>query len=117
MSAIAEPLKPPKSPATPAAGDSDDDLCPRRSVAAAWAARERAAFFGDFQPGSDRVLRDFRADFSRPAAGTVGACGDRGSYETRGSQAPGGGGGDPPAWPAAGLFALTAGTARLSAMK
>src|SRR3984885_3035059 len=108
MSAIAEPLKPPKSPATPAAGDSDDDLCPRRSIAAAWATRERAAFFGDFQPDPHRLLRDFGADFSRPAAGAVGACGDRRSYETRGSQAPGGGGGDPPVRAAAGLSALNA---------
>src|ERR1700721_3801920 len=87
---------------------SDDDLCPRRSIAAAWAARERAALFGDFEPGPDRVLCDFRTDFSRPAAGAVGACGDRRSYETRGSQAPGGGGGDPPVRAAAGLSALNA---------
>src|ERR1700722_19445592 len=90
---------------------SDDDLCPRRAIAAAWAAPQRTAFFGDFQPDPDRVLRDFRADFSRPAAGAVGACADRGSYEARGPQAPRGGGGDPPAWPAAGLFALTPETA------
>jgi len=36
-----------------------------------------------------RVLRDFRAGFPRPAAGAVGACADRGSYETGRSQAPG----------------------------
>src|SRR5580692_10420438 len=87
---------------------SDDDLCPRRSIAADWVAPERAAFFGDFQPDPDRVLRDFRAVFSRSAAGAVGACADRGSYETRGPQAPGGGGGDPPVRAAAGLSALNA---------
>src|SRR5207302_1397546 len=85
---------------------SDDDLCPRRFAAAARAAPERAAFCGDFQPGADGLLRDFRAVFSRPAAGAVGACGDRGSYETGRAPASGGGGGDPPARPAAGLSAL-----------
>src|SRR5712671_5179083 len=59
---------------------SDDDLPPRRSAAAARAAPERAALFGDFQSGPDRVLRDFRAGFSRPLAGAVGACGDRRPY-------------------------------------
>ena len=51
-------------------------------------------------------LRDFRAGFSRPAAGAVGACGDRGPHKTGGAPAPGGGGSDPPARAAAGLPAL-----------
>ena len=41
--------------------------------------------------------------FPGPAAGAVGARADRGSHEARGSPASGGGGGDPAAWPAAGL--------------
>ena len=44
--------------------------------------------------------------FPRPAAGAVGARADRGSYEAGRAHASGGGGGDPPAWPAAGLSAL-----------
>src|SRR6266567_5810728 len=68
---------------------SDDDVCPRRSTAANWAAPERAAFLGDFQSGPDRVLRDFRAGFSRPAAGAVGACGDRSPHEAGRAPAPG----------------------------
>src|SRR5438309_122677 len=53
--AIAEPVKQPKSSATlvstaPAAEILRDDLRPCRRVAAARAARERAAVFGAFQP-------------------------------------------------------------------
>src|SRR5258705_10361912 len=86
---------------------SDDDLPPRRSAAAARAAPERAALFGDFQSGPDRILHAFRTGFSRPLAGAVGACGDRRPYEAGRAPAPGGGGADPPARPAAGLPALT----------
>src|SRR5712691_7835987 len=85
---------------------SDDDLRPRRSTAAARAASERAALFGDFQSGPDRVLRDFRAGFSRPVAGAVGACADRGPYEAGRAPAPGSGRGDPPARAAARVPAL-----------
>src|SRR3954470_12981550 len=83
-----------------------DDLRSCRRVAAARAAAERAAVFGDLQPGPDRVLPGFRADFPRPAAGALGACADRGSREAGGPPAPRGGGGDPPAWPAAGVSVL-----------
>src|ERR1700736_1670079 len=83
------------------------DLCPVSPAAAAWAARERAAVFGDLQPVPDRLLRDFRAVFSRPAAGAVGARADRRSYETGRAHAPAGGGGDPPVRPATGLSSLT----------
>src|SRR5258706_2857343 len=86
---------------------SHDDLCPCRLAAACRAAPERAAIFGDFQSGPDRLLCAARAVFSRAAAGAAGARADRGSYETGTAPAPGGGGGDPPVWPAAGLFALT----------
>src|SRR6267154_6505797 len=72
-----------------------------------WAARERAAVFGDLQPVPDCLLRDFRAVFSRPAAGAIGARADRRSYETGRAHAPAGGGGDRPVRPAAGLSALT----------
>src|SRR6266700_3417507 len=60
---------------------SRDDLRLVCVVAAAWAARERAAIFGDFQSVPDRLLRDFRAVFPHPAAGAVGARADRGSHE------------------------------------
>src|ERR1700687_1616104 len=104
--AIAEPRKPPKSCVTPRRR-SADDLSAVSPAAAAGAARERAAFFGDFQSGPDRLLRDFRAVLSHPVAGAFGACADRGAYETRRAHASGGGGSDPPARPAAGLSALT----------
>src|SRR5260370_42188868 len=84
-----------------------DDLRPCRPVAAARVAPERAAVFGDFQLGPDRVLRDFRAGFSYSPAGAVGARDHRGSHEAGRAPAPGGGGGDPPARPAAGLSALS----------
>src|SRR3954470_12051222 len=86
---------------------SNDDLCPRCLAAAARATAERAALLGDFQSDPDRLLRHFRAGFSRPAAGAIGARGDRGSYETGTAPASGSGRGDPPARPAAGVFALT----------
>ena len=72
-------------------------------------------FSADLQPGPDRVLRDFRADFPGPAAGAVGARADRGPHEARGPPASGGGGGDPPARPAAGLSALTRGNRAIRA--
>src|SRR6185312_7431591 len=75
-------------------------------AAAARAAPERAAVFGDLQPGPDRVLPGFRADFPCPAAGAVGACADRRSHETGGPPAPRGGGGDPPARSAARISLL-----------
>src|SRR6185312_12823781 len=84
----------------------NDDLRPCRLVAAARAAPERAAVFGDLQRGPDRVLPGFRADVPRPAAGAVGACADRGSHEAGGPPAPAGGGGDPPARSAAWISAL-----------
>src|SRR5713101_8631684 len=84
------------------------DLCPVSLAAAAWAARERAAVFGDLQPVPDRLLRDFRAVFSRPAAGAVGARADRRSHKTGRAHAPAGGGGDPPVRPATGLSSLNA---------
>src|SRR6266702_1368559 len=90
-----------------------DDLRPRRPVAAAGAAPERAAVFGDLQPGPDRVLRAFRADFSRLATGAIGACGDRGPYEAGGAPAPAGGRGDPSARSAVRLSALAEGNGRL----
>src|SRR5450631_4559476 len=110
--AIAEPRKPPKSSATialrdTAAGVSCHDLRSVSPAAAAWAARERAAVFGDLQLVPDRLLRGFRAVFSRPAAGAVGARADRRSYETGRAHAPAGGGGDPPVRPATGLSSLT----------
>src|SRR5260370_24365106 len=87
-------------------GRSDDDFPPRRSAAAARAAPERAALFGDFQSDPDRVLRDFRVGFSRPVAGGGGACGARRPYEAGRAPAPGGGGGAPPARAAAPVPAL-----------
>src|SRR6202048_4791770 len=90
---IAEPAIPPKSCVTHRRR-SDDDLCPRCSMAAARAAAERAAVFGCIQSGPDRVLCGFRADFSRPAAGAVGTRADRGSHQARRPPASGGGGGD-----------------------
>src|SRR3954447_2302713 len=77
------------------------DLRSCRLVAAARVAPERAAVFGDLQPGPDRVLPAFRTDFPRPAAGALGACADRGPHEAGGPTASRGGGGDPPARPAA----------------
>src|SRR5215216_1675900 len=98
--AIAERGKPPKSCVAlvctaPAAG-GPHDLCACCLVAAARAAPQRAAVFGDLQPGPDRVLPGFRADFPRPVAGAVGACADRGPHEA----------GGPPARPAAGISVL-----------
>src|SRR6266436_2546449 len=63
---------------------SDDDLCPRCLAAAARAAPERAAFLGNFQSGADRVLRDFRAGFSRPVVGAVGSRGNGAGTRTSG---------------------------------
>src|SRR5436305_7447746 len=113
IQAIAEPAKPPKSCATLVSTGSSrrrccDDLRSRRLVAAARAAPQRAAVFGDFQPDPDRVLRDFRAGFSRSSLGAVGPRDHRGSHETRGAPASRGRGCDPPARPAAGVPALKA---------
>src|SRR5690242_309329 len=58
------------------AGETDD-LRPRRPAAAAWPASERPAVRG--------VLRRFRADLSRSAAGAVGPCRHCGAYEARGA--------------------------------
>src|SRR4029078_8494501 len=75
-------------------------------AAAARAAPGRAAVFGDLQPGPDRVLPGFRADFPCPAAGAVGACAYRRFTEAGGPPAPRGGGGDPSARPAARISLL-----------
>src|SRR4051812_11333120 len=91
---------------TGAARRNHDDLRPRRAIAAAQAALERSAFLGDFQPGSDRALRDFRAGFSHSAAGALGTCDYRRSYEARTAPASRGGGGHPPARAAARVSAL-----------
>src|SRR3954453_4348692 len=91
---------------TGAARRNHDDLRPRRAVAAARAALERSAFLGDFQSGPDRALRDFRAGFSRSAAGALGTCDHRRSYEARAAPPSRGGGGHPPARASAGLSAL-----------
>src|SRR5207244_13375123 len=107
---IAERGNSPKSCVTlvctaPAAG-GPHDLRSRCLAAAARAAAERPTVFGDLQPGADRVLPGFRADFPRSAAGALGACADRGPHEAGGPPAPRGGGGDPPARPAAGISLL-----------
>src|SRR5882724_5331138 len=107
--AIAEPRIPPKSWPTPPPEShlgACHDLRACRAVAAARAAPGRAAVFGDLQPRSGGVLSGFRPDFPCPAAGAVGARDHCGLHEAGGPAAPGGGGSDPPARPAAGISAL-----------
>src|SRR5262249_3454845 len=105
--------RPPRSCATPVfadlsfVGSPDDDLRPRRLAAAGRLVAERTALFSRFQPDPDRLLRDFRADLSHPAAGSLGPRDHLDLHEARGAAPPGGGGGDPPARRAARLPALS----------
>src|SRR3954447_22887922 len=94
----------------------DDDLHSGCPLAAARTAAQRPAVFGDLEPHSDCVLRDFGADFPCLVPGAVGARGHRGVYEAGAAPPPRGGRGDPPARAATGLSALTLAETGLSAL-
>src|SRR5229473_342617 len=84
-----------------------DDLHPRRALAAARAAAQRAAVRGGAQPRPDRSVPDLRPRLSRAAAGSLAPRHYRRAHEARGPQASRNRRCDRAPRPPAGLFALT----------